>query len=99
MLNFSVLVAQFWVGAWPIDTGGDMKIDQVRSFFLSYLAVPIVLIFWIGHKVYYRTSYVRIEDMDVDTGRRDFNLTLLLAQEEDEKRSWPTWKKVYKFLC
>ncbi len=37
--------------------------------------------------------------MDIDTGRRDFNLTLLLAQEEDEKSSWPMWKRIYKFLC
>ena len=45
------------------------------------------------------TSIVRVQDMDIDTGRRDFNLPILLSQEAAEKKGWPTWKKVYKFLC
>ena len=51
------------------------------------------------HKLWWRTGFVKVEDMDVDTGRRDFNLPLLVALESREKRSWPTWKKIYKFLC
>ncbi len=63
------------------------------------MAVPIVLAFYLAHKAYYRTSFVRVRDMDIDTGRRDFNLPLLQAQEEEEKTSWPRWKKLYKFFC
>ncbi len=73
--------------------------ENVKNFFLDYMAVPIVLVMWLSHKIYYRTTFVRIEDMDIDTGRRDFNLTLLLAQEQEEQRSWPRWKKIYKFFC
>jgi amino acid transporter len=42
---------------------------------------------------------VRVEEMDVDTGRRDFNLPILISREVDEKRGMPRWKRVYKFLC
>lgn len=98
-LNCLVLVAQFWVGAWPIGYESMSPSDLAQNFFLAYLAVPIVLISYIGHKLYYRSSLVLISDMDIDTGRRDFNVPLLIAQERAERRSWPKWKRMYKILC
>lgn len=101
--NVLVLVSQFWIAAWPVVTGGpdDPRTPGAvaKSFFLEYMAVPIVVVFWLAHKLWFRTSIVRIEDMDIDTGRRDFNLPILLAQEVEEKRYWPRWKKVYRFFC
>ncbi|KAL2756851.1 hypothetical protein ACRALDRAFT_1049084 [Sodiomyces alcalophilus JCM 7366] len=99
VMNCLVLVAQFWVGAWPIDYATKTSAQLAESFFLRYLAAPVVAAFYVGHKLYYRTTVVRLRDMDVDTGRRGFNLSILLAQEEEEKKAWPTWKKAYKFLC
>ncbi len=98
-LNVLILIGQFWVGLWPVDYADYSWGANVENFFLQYLAVPIVLLMWGVHKLYYRTSYVRLEDMDIDTGRRAFNLPLLVAQERDEKRYWPRWKKLYKFFC
>ncbi|PHH90116.1 hypothetical protein CDD83_4462 [Cordyceps sp. RAO-2017] len=97
-LNALVLVAQFWVGAFPVGRPL-MPADRVEHFFLKYVGVPIVVLFYLLHKLYYRTSYVRVRDLDVDTGRRDFNLPILLAQERRERAAWPRWKKLYKFLC
>ncbi|KAK4220237.1 general amino-acid permease GAP1 [Rhypophila decipiens] len=73
--------------------------ETVIGFFLQYLCVPIVAAFYLGHKFWFRTKVVKIEDMDIDTGRRDFNLPILLAQEYDEKANWPLWKRGYKFFC
>jgi amino acid transporter len=98
-LNISVLLAQFWVGAFPIG-GHDMTANKVaRNFFLKFMGAPIILAFYVGHKIYYSTSYVLVRDMDVDTGRRDFNVPILFAQEREERASWPTWKRLYKFVC
>lgn len=97
--NLLILVAQFWVGAWPIGYAQATIGSNVQNFFLQYLAVPIILLMWLGHKLYFRTSYVRLETMDIDTGRRDFNLPVLSAQEEEERYYWPRWKKLYKFFC
>jgi amino acid transporter len=99
IMNLLVLVAQFWVGAFPIGYVNKSPGEITREFFLRYLAFPIVASFYIGHKLYYRTKLIHIKDMDVDTGRRDFNLHILKAQEEEERKYWPRWKKVYKFLC
>jgi yeast amino acid transporter len=99
IMNILVLIAQFWVGAFPVDWQERKPNELAENFFKKYMAAPIVIICYLGHKLFYQTDYVRVEVMDVDTGRRDFNLTVLVAQEQDEKSAWPTWKKVYKFLC
>ncbi|KAK4105851.1 amino acid permease [Parathielavia hyrcaniae] len=73
--------------------------DVAQNFFLEYLCAPIVLACYVGYKLWYRTSVVKVDEMDVDTGRRDFNLPILISRERDEKRGMPRWKRVYKFLC
>lgn len=81
--------------ALPIDSPGDVA----QNFFLQFLAAPIVAAFYVGYKLWFRTSVVRVDDMDVDTGRRDFNLPILAAYEAEERKAWPWWKRAYKFLC
>lgn len=99
ILNLCVLAAQFWVGAFPIGWRRLSTLEVVQNFFLRWMGAPIVLSFYLVHKLYYRTSYVRIADLDVDTGRRDFNVPILKAQEQEERATWPRWKRVYKFIC
>jgi len=70
-----------------------------QNFFLQYMCVPIVGAFYIGHKLWFGTRIVRTKDMDIDTGRRGFNLPILVAREREEQNNWPLWKKVYKFIC
>ncbi|KAK3336477.1 amino acid permease-domain-containing protein [Cercophora scortea] len=101
-LNLLVLIAQFWTAAWPISKGSEgmrSPTELTQNFFLQYMCVPIVAAFYLGHKLWFRTGFVRIADMDIDTGRKDFNLPILLALEGDEMQSWPLWKKAYKFFC
>lgn len=102
--NVIVLVAQFWVAAWPIippNASQDARTPRgiAKEFFLQYMAVPIVMVCYVGYKVWYRTKWVRIQDMDVDTGRREFNLPILVAREKEEMESWPAWKKFYRLFC
>lgn len=99
ILNLLVLIAQFWVGAFPIDWQNMSSKEVAENFFLKYMGAPIILVFYVSHKLYYRTKYIKIRDMDVDTGRRDWNLPILVAQEREEKESWPQWKRLYKFIC
>jgi amino acid transporter len=98
-LNVLILVAQFWVGAFPIHWREMTSSSIAKNFFLKWTGAAIVLAFYLSHKFFYHTTYVRTHDMDVDTGRRDFNVPILIAQEREEKDSWPAWKKFYKFMC
>lgn len=99
IFNCLVLMAQFWVGAWPIGYENLTAAGQVRSFFLQYLAAPIVLSFYLGFKIWTRVSYMRCKDMDLQTGRRELNLPELLAEERAQRAAWPKWKKAYKRVC
>lgn len=99
LLNLLVLIAQFWVGAFPIgwETMGPTKI--VQNFFQKFMSMPIIILLYLGHKVFYNTHYVKVREMDVDTGRRHLNLPILVEQEDEQRASWPKWKKLYKFFC
>ncbi|KAJ3498649.1 hypothetical protein NLG97_g969 [Lecanicillium saksenae] len=98
-LNCLVIVTQFWVGASPVNSENMSTRDIVQNFFLKWMGAPVVFVFFITHKLYYKTRYVRVEDLDVDTGRRQFNLPILIAQEKEERANWPRWKLFYKTIC
>jgi amino acid transporter len=88
VFNVLVLIAQFWTAMWPIG-----KDPNATVFFSSYLAVPIVIAFYVPYKIYYRTPFVRAKDMDLVTGRRELDLSALLTEERAERASWPAWKR------
>jgi yeast amino acid transporter len=97
--NCLVLIAQVWVGAWPIHYGRDTPSQQAEAFFKLYLAAPVVIIFYVPYKLWYRTPFIRTYNMDLHTGIRDLNVSELIADEKAERRTWPTWKRIYKFFC
>ncbi|KAK9251688.1 general amino-acid permease GAP1 [Lipomyces tetrasporus] len=70
ILNFLVLVAQFWIAVWPV--GGT---PNASDFFMVYLAAPVVIAFYIFYKVWKRTPFVRPSQADLVSGRRE-NTTL-----------------------
>ncbi|ODQ66879.1 general amino acid permease [Nadsonia fulvescens var. elongata DSM 6958] len=96
-LNCLVLVANFWVAVWPIGASPD-----AATFFNSYLAAPIILVFYVCYKAYKRTPFILAKDMDLITGRRHLDL-VLLTQELEEERAFIKSKnmayRVYKFWC
>lgn len=103
IFNVLVLIAQFWVGVAPVPNSDGTRLTGAgpitSNFFQLYLAVPVVLAFYIAYKFYYKTPFMRTKDMDLQTGQRELNLAELIAEEQLEQASWPKWKKAYKFLC
>lgn len=97
--NALVLVGQFWVGFAPIGYEKMTVMEKVSNFFQVYLAVPIVLAFYLSYKIWFRTSVVKTSQMDLRSGIRELNLPELLAQEAAERASWPVWKRWYKIVC
>ena len=99
IMNILVLIAQFWTGAWPIGYGELGPAGQVNSFLQAYLAAPIVIICYIGYKLWMKTPIIRSHNMDLHTGIRDLNVAELIAEEKAERAAWPKWKKAYKYFC
>lgn len=98
-MNILILIAQFWTGFSPIGYATMSTSSLVVNFFQAYLAAPIVLIFFTTYKLWKRPKTMRLDQIDLYTGRRDLNVKLLVIQEREERKAWPRWKKVYKFLC
>ncbi|KAK6614848.1 General amino-acid permease GAP1 [Botrytis cinerea] len=99
ILNCLVLIAQFWTAIWPIGYASMSSTDIAKSFFLAYLAAPVVLAFYIPYKLWYKTPFMKAKDMDLDTGKRDLDTPALIEQDRLEKASWPAWKRAYKTMC
>ncbi|CZT17944.1 probable amino acid transporters [Ramularia collo-cygni] len=99
VFNALVLIAQFWTGAWPIGYAEMTTKELVSSWFMAYLAVPVVLLFYIPYKIIYKTPFVRSHNMDLHTGIRELNIAELIEEERAERAMWPKWKRMYKFFC
>ena len=103
IFNVLVLIAQFWTAFAPVTPEHGEPITGalplIENFFEAYLAVPIVLVFYVSYKFMFRTSFMKCVDMDLHTGMRQLPLAELIAEEKTEKAAWPKWKKAYKVMC
>lgn len=93
-----VIIMQFYIAAFPIGEGELSPSERVNSFFLSFLAFPVVILFYLVYKIWSRCSYVRVEDMDVVTGRFQSIPLEALRREREEERAQPLWKRTWRFL-
>lgn len=99
-INALVLVAQFWTGVDPVDLDDhNTPAARAKSWFSVYMAAPIVLLFYFPYKFWFRTKIIGTGTMDLTTGRRDLDISHLIAEERAEWASWPLWKKVIRFFC
>lgn len=92
--NVLVLIAQFWVALFPIGESPDAE-----SFFQAYLAFPLCISFYVGFKLYKRSSFVPASKMDLVTGRRTLLTPEDLEEEELERKNSPIWKRIYRWWC
>ncbi|KAL2175389.1 amino acid permease/ SLC12A domain-containing protein [Thermothelomyces heterothallicus CBS 202.75] len=68
-LNILTLLAQLFVAICPVKGGT----NDAEGFFQSYLALPVVIVFWIGGFLWKRTGWLRLDQIDLDTGRRELD--------------------------
>ncbi|EGW32470.1 uncharacterized protein SPAPADRAFT_61539 [Spathaspora passalidarum NRRL Y-27907] len=99
-LNVLILLAQFYIALYPI--GAEPL--QVSTFFQAYLAAPIVLVMYIGHKIWTRnwSLYIKAEDMDVTTGRVVVDTELLAQEEFEAAEAWkakPLYHRIFHTWC
>jgi yeast amino acid transporter len=70
------------------------NLGDAEGFFKSYLALPVVLFFWLCGWLWKRQGWLRTAQIDVDTGRRELDWDYINAQRA-EMAAWPTWRKVF----
>lgn len=93
ILNIIVLVANLYIAISPV--GED--VNTAEGFFQSYLALPVVIVFWIGGFAWKRTGWLNVDQIDVDSGRRE-----LPWDEINEYRAqlakMPLWKRLFHIV-
>ncbi|QKX60740.1 uncharacterized protein TRUGW13939_07886 [Talaromyces rugulosus] len=62
---------------------------SVSDFFVAYISLILFAVLYIGHKIIYRTPFVRPIDADLDTGR------LEMDDMSWETTDRPWWKQVF----
>jgi len=105
IMNILVLLATFYVGLYPI--GGpfgsgtdDGAPPQPEPWFLVCLAGPVVLVFFLVSLVWTtRTDgwrlLLKLEDIDLTEGMRDFPSLETLRAERAVMRAKPLWLRIY----
>ena len=100
ILNFLVLVAQFWIAVWPLGVK-----PNAQDFFMSYLGFVVIIFFYIIHKVFWARNFHlfhRAKNIDIDTGRRELDLELVkqeIAEEKAHIAAKPFYARIYHFWC
>ncbi|KAI9679884.1 MAG: glyceraldehyde-3-phosphate dehydrogenase 1 [Caeruleum heppii] len=97
--NMLILLAQLWVAIAPLGYQQMSTSKRLTNFFQAYLAFPIILLFYIPYKFYYKTPFIRCADMNLYTGILEINLTQILAEERAQRARWPKWKQWYHHVC
>ncbi|TVY52893.1 Proline-specific permease [Lachnellula cervina] len=61
---------------------------SVSNFLAAYITLPIFLVLYLGHKLYFRTSFViKVEDIDIMTGKREMD-ELAEMEVPREAKNW-----------
>jgi amino acid transporter len=89
-LNVLCLIAQLYVAICPVGGG----YNDVQGFFKSYLALPVVIVFWIGGFLWKRSGWLRTDQIDLDTGRRELDWDAI-NEHRARLAAMPAWKRIW----
>lgn len=92
-----VLIAQFYIALWPI---GGMKGGRASAedFFLSYLAMPVMIGFWVVGYIWKRELPRSVDRIDLDTGRKSWLTVEDMRQFRAERAAAPFYKRIFRIL-
>ncbi|KDR79443.1 hypothetical protein GALMADRAFT_1240583 [Galerina marginata CBS 339.88] len=93
-----VLIAQFYIAIWPIGGMDSDPKEVAEIFFSSYLAFPVMLLFYgIGY-AWKRTLPQRASHIDLDTGRKSWLTAEDMREYRAERRRAPLHVRIYRIL-
>ncbi|EFQ34942.1 amino acid permease [Colletotrichum graminicola M1.001] len=87
-LVFICLIAQLFVAICP-PSGG---FASAEDFFKAYLAGPVVLVFWLCGYLWKRKGFLKLSQIDLDTGRREVDWDEIHAYRA-KVATWPKWRQ------
>ncbi|XBW38327.1 hypothetical protein QEN19_003916 [Hanseniaspora menglaensis] len=99
-----VFAIQFWIAVWPTGYKQMSSSAIANNFFQTYLSFPIVVFFYVSHKVYTKNwkLLIPVGEIDINTGRRETDMVQLkadVALEKAQLRAKPFYYRAYEYLC
>lgn len=99
IVNSLVVISQFWISLYPLG-----EPPSAKGFFAGYLGFVILVVFYIGHKIWRNNwiLYIKVQDIDIDSGRRETDIEALkheLAEERTILKTKPFYYRLYQFWC
>lgn len=93
-----VVALQFWVSLFPLGSKPNAGV-----FFKNYLGAVIVLVFYVGHKLWTRklNTVVPLATMDIDTGRSETDYDKMRQDISEEQMAYaalPVHRRVWRYL-
>ncbi|KAJ9142600.1 Amino-acid permease inda1 [Coniochaeta hoffmannii] len=99
ILSVLVFIAQMYVAIWPVGGGPDGgSLNDANGFFKTCLAFPVVIAFWVVGYIWKRPTFLTIDKIDLDSGRREIDWAMHRAIEEKRARANIFMKVVYKLF-
>jgi amino acid transporter len=100
-LAILVFIAQIYVAIFPVG-GGPSEIpgsaNDAEGFFKTCLAFPVVIVFWIVGYIWKRPTFLTIDKIDLDSGRREIDWELHRSIQEKRARANMFMKICYKLF-
>lgn len=92
-----VLIAQFYIAVWPLGPTPSGT-EAAQAFFISYLAAPILIGFWVIGFLWKRTLPRRAHEIDLDTGRKSWLTVEEMRAYKAERATAPLYVRIYRVL-
>lgn len=99
-LFFLIIVAEVYISLFPVGYP-----PNAEQFFQYCLSLPLMLVMWVGYKTFTKSwnhLYVKLQDIDLDTGRREVDVEALkqeLAEEREILAAKSVIIRFYHFWC
>ncbi|KAI9804457.1 MAG: hypothetical protein M1825_001356 [Sarcosagium campestre] len=90
-----ILAVTLWISIAPIGYVEMSANERAKSFFQNFLAVPVVLLFFLGYKLIYKTEFVSAKDMNLSIGILKLSLEQILAEERARREAGSIWRRIY----
>ena len=71
--------------------------NHIIQFFLSYLALPVVIMFYIIGYAWKREGWLKLSQIDVDSGRRELDYDAF-EKLKARRQNWSAWRKFLDYL-
>lgn len=95
-----IVVGEVWISIWPIGESASNI-----TFWQNCLSLPLTIVLYVIQKTFTKTwnvLYIKLVDIDLDTGRRDIDVERLKQEIADDKeaiRNRPLYYRLYRFWC